>query len=437
MGRAWVTAAILGTLVAAITAQPADPDRLVTSQRPEDLVLQGPDAKGKEPPKKAPAKELPKPKSTPKAKEPIEPDAFARAPESSGEAPESSFSRMMGDWIGVFYADTIVSQPGYQITLTSQTTTQFRTLVVVGANGVLRTIRVPTTVPAGNILSIQPTLVTTRARVPVLTGGGFKIAENERPLPEDRVFLTYNNFQNVLGPAQLPSLPVSSVVGGNQVLTQSVIAGGNSYVQREVVGFETTFLDGMASFGMRAPFYQLQGDGSVSGSDFGDLSFIFKVLAYSFGSDGVAGGLVVTVPTGPGIQTIDGDIRSFRIQPWVGGVVSAGDLFAVGFLSVAVPTDSRDVTLLFTDIQVGYMLYNNPFGGLITYVAPVSELHITNPLNHRDGNGPISVPDLVILTEGLQVGLGRATSVSLGLGVPVTGPRPFDLEAMIQINVRY
>ena len=387
--------------------------------------------------REAPAKELPKSKTPPKAKTPAEPDAFARAPETSGEAPAGSFSRMMGDWVGAYYANQFVQLPGYKVTITSANTTQTKTIIGKNPDGQPITLRVKSVVPLGNVLDIEPTLVTTRARVPVLSSGSFKVAENERPMPEDRVFLTYNYFQNVPGAVPVLPGPESSIVGGNPTISQLVIPPNNTYVQRQVIGFETTFLDGAASFGMRAPFVQQRGDGSVSESDFGDLSFVFKVVAYSFGSDGVSGGLVLTVPTGPSIQTVAGDIRPFLIQPWVGGVVTAGDFFAMGFASVVIPTDGRDVTLLFTDLQVGYTLYQNPFGGLLTFVAPISEVHVTNPLNYRDGTGPISVPDLVVLTEGLQFGFGMGASLSLGIAVPVTGPRPFDVEGVLQVNVRY
>jgi hypothetical protein len=44
---------------------------------------------------------------------------------------------------------------------------------------------------------------------------------------------------------------------------------------------------------------------------------------------------------------------------------------------------------------------------------------------------------LVVLTEGVEVGFGAGASVNLGVAVPVTGPRPFDVEAILQLNFRY
>jgi hypothetical protein len=145
-------------------------------------------------------------------------------------------------------------------------------------------------------------------------------------------------------------------------------------------------------------------------------------------------GLVVTAPTGPAIPTVVGDIHSTLFQPWVGGLVSAGDFFAMGFSSLVIPTDGRDVTLLFNDVGVGVLAYRSPDGA---WVAPTAEVHVTTPLNHRNGHGVVTVPDLVVLTEGVQVGLGGGSSLAVGVAVPVTGPRPFDWEAVVQFNVRY
>lgn len=431
MTKAWAAAGLMLVLIAQVrgdeTNRPRSADAL------EQVTMQPPDPKAKEPPKGQP-KELPKPKEPKKGPEP---DAFARGPDMGGEAPAGSFSRMMGDWVGAMYADRIVQLPGFVINSTPVTGTQTRIVTVIGANGVPQRVPITTIIPLGTTIDIEPALVTTRARVAVVSGGSFKIAENERPIPEDRVFFTYNYFQDVPGAMQTPSLPIATTANGPPGLALGLVPPYGTYVQREVFGFEKTFLDGMASFGMRAPFVQQQGGIAPADSFLGDLSFIFKAVGYSFGSDAVTGGLVLTVPTGPGIQTVDGDIHPFLFQPWVGGVATAGNFFAIGFASVVIPTDDRYPTMLFTDLQVGVVAYQNPFAGLVTYVAPISEIHMTNPLNHRDQTSVLAVPDLVVLTEGVQVGIGPAASVSIGVAVPITGPRPFDWEALVQFNLRF
>jgi hypothetical protein len=402
-----------------------------------------------EPPK---AKELPK-KEPPKAPPPPpvrqpDPEVLARISETGGEAPAGSFSRMMGDWVGAYYADSFVTLPGFRVTTTILTTP----VVVRNPNG---EVPIVINVPTGTTTTAVPIDVFTRARVPVLTRGGFKIAENEGVVPEDRAFLTYNFYRHVVGPggesepavglvggtpvapAPVPALgtrQLVGLVGANPTLTSVFVPPATWDVQRAVIGFEKTAFDGWASFGVRAPFFRVEGDGSLGGSDFGDLSFVFKGLLWCDGcGDAASAGLVVTVPTGPDIHTVVGDIHPTLFQPFVGGVVSSGDAFAMGFTSVVIPTDDRDVTLLFTDIGAGVMVYKSPDG---MWVAPTAEVHVTTPLTHRNG-GVITVPDLVVLTEGVQCGLGGGTSLAVGVAVPVSGPRPFDWEALVQLNIRY
>ena len=55
------------------------------------------------------------------------------------------------------------------------------------------------------------------------------------------------------------------MTGGAPTLVQTVVPAPNTFVHREVVGFEKTLFDGAASVGVRAPFFQQQGDGSLGG----------------------------------------------------------------------------------------------------------------------------------------------------------------------------
>lgn len=67
--------------------------------------------------------------------------------------------------------------------------------------------------------------------LPIVTQyGALKIAENESPLPQDRVFLTYNYYSEVL----------------------------DSDFHRETLGFEKTFLGGEASIGLRVPAFEFR-----------------------------------------------------------------------------------------------------------------------------------------------------------------------------------
>jgi hypothetical protein len=74
-------------------------------------------------------------------------------------------------------------------------------------------------------------------------------------------------------------------------------------VHRELFGFEKTFLDGNASFELRAPVFQVAGNRGVEGGDFGDLTVLVKyaLLHDRQSGDVLSVGLALTAPTGPGI----------------------------------------------------------------------------------------------------------------------------------------
>ena len=63
-----------------------------------------------------------------------------------------------------------------------------------GPDGQIARVLVTRPVPVGTSTTAIPTLVTTPALVPILSRGAFKIAENERPAPEDRFILSYSGY---------------------------------------------------------------------------------------------------------------------------------------------------------------------------------------------------------------------------------------------------
>jgi hypothetical protein len=254
-----------------------------------------------------------------------------------------------------------------------------------------------------------------------VTRGAFKITENESPRPQDRVYVTYNYFNNVNG-----SLNPSGTLQLN--------------VHREVVGFEKTFLDGDGSIGMRLPILQL--DGGREQSDVGDLSIVFK---YAFlndckTGDVLCGGMVVTVPTGSSFLP-EGvpDIHPTVLQPFVGGIYNCDGFFVLGFSSIVVPLDSRDVVFWENDLGIGFSAYKDTSNDcLVSSIVPYFEAHVTTPLNHRGAlTAPLGLPDILDLTAGARIGFGGHCSLGLAVAFPLTGPRPFDIEALAHLNVRF
>jgi hypothetical protein len=257
--------------------------------------------------------------------------------------------------------------------------------------------------------------------VPIVSHASFKISDNESPRPTDRVFFTYNNF--------------SGVSAGN---------GSTFGLNRELIGFEKTFLDGNASFGMRLPFLEASGLGSNTAgfptSEVGDLTFISK---YAFINDRqtgnvVSGGLALTTPTASHTVTLsDGNaLHSFLFQPYAGWIFNSGNAYAQGFHAFVIPTDSRDITEFNNDVGVGYWVYKN-CQGLLRGVVPTVEGHLYVPLDHRSTSDIIYASNIFTITAGVNVVLPGNSTFGAAIGIPVTGPKPDSVEALVGFNWRF
>jgi len=154
----------------------------------------------------------------------------------------------------------------------------------------------------------------------------------------------------------------------------------------------------------------------------------------------ISGGLSLNLPTGPGGFAGAPFSKSFRntaIQPFLGYFYSRDNFYLQGFESIDVPTDPNDVVMLYNDVGMGYYLYRNPESSFLTAFAPTFEVHVNVPLNHRDFNNvndPVGTADVVDLTTGGNFQFGRRTVLLLGATTPVTGPRPFSIEAVALLN---
>jgi hypothetical protein len=323
-------------------------------------------------------------------------DAFARAPEG-GTQPSARFDReVIGDLIGVVGNRVIFLPPGVTAgAFQKQPGQQFRQI-------------------HGN---------TTIVVAPQPLRTAFKISENESPRPTDRVFFSYNYYNNV-----------DRILSGQ--------GPGQADFHRETIGFEKTFLDSNASFGMRLPIRQLESNGDIQDRHLDDLSLIFKYAWVNdrFNGNVLSTGMVVTLPTGDDLK-IDGqsDLHSTVFQPFLGYIYHFNrDLYVQGFSSVAVPTDARDVTLLFNSMSFGYWLYRNDSAeSRLTGIVPALELHLNTPLNHRGlDHVPVNFSDSLNFTGGVHFDFRRAT-LGIAAGVPLTGPKPYDFEALANINVRF
>ncbi|WP_254053436.1 hypothetical protein [Singulisphaera sp. GP187] len=260
----------------------------------------------------------------------------------------------------------------------------------------------------------------------------FKIADNQTPMPVDRITYSFNFFDDVNGAINKRfNVPLSDI-----------------QAYRHVFGFEKTFFDKNASFGMRLPLNTLTANSSIrnlgsTSTSLGDLTAFVKYALWIDREQGrvISTGLAITMPTGPatfgGANYLRG-LHYTNLQPFIAGQWTWGNLYAINFTSVDVPTSSRDVTLLYQDFSLGYFLYRNPNpNGFIRSIAPTIESHVNVAFNHNnpfDRRDIMATSQVVGLTEGLNVFFKNNSVLSFGVVEPVTGPRPFNIEAMLLFN---
>lgn len=468
------------------------------------LVLIAPSSPGSEPSGVAEeAAQKDKPKPPDKEKRPVEPpktDIFTDAPVLGPQFATGFHPQMMGDFPGAFVrrfitvagtqtitntinlraqivnvtglgAPVIITAPNHGL-VNGQIVTVAGVLGNNAANGTYRVnvIDANRFAPANGIIgngnfnpasnaSASATTTATNT-VPVVqqrsvvsfafASGALKVADNESPRPQDRVFFTYNYFGLLRAPGFQPStgtIVTQSTTGTPQLNTTTVTATTfanlppvSANLHREVFGIEKTFLDGNASIELRLPLLQQYANiDAFSAQAVGDFTILGKyALINNLDTGNVFSfGLAITTPTGPAAQTSDGNIHSTWLQPFVGYIVNRDRFFLHAFHAIAVPTDARDVTMLFNDVGLNFWLYRTYDERALRFIVPMVEAHVTTPLNHRDMTGPVFVPDFVVLTSGVHLGLFRNGTLSVGVATPVSGPRIFNIEAFAQLNWRY
>lgn len=265
---------------------------------------------------------------------------------------------------------------------------------------------------------------------------GFKVAENESPMPLDRLFYSFAFYDNVNGSI-------------NKRL-ETAIDRINAF--RSTFGIEKTFFEGAASLEFRLPINTLEVDANTNelkntSTATGDLLTTLKYAPYRDKNGNIISfGVRISAPTGSTDFGGTGLFTGFHdctIQPFVGYIYNMGKVFVQGFSAIEVPFDTNDATIVYNDIGVGYRLYQADANDyrLLTGVVPTVELHVDTPLNHQgifsDLGDPAGYDDVVSITTGVTFLLGKNSSLGLGVVVPITGPKPYDWEAQVQLNWKY
>ncbi len=348
-------------------------------------------------------------------------DPNAAAADAIGTSPASGLGGVGSGNSGSYFGNMIGDQPPLGIERIFQ----------ARPPGVPR----PPTIPGVPVPPPQLTRNNRRAVAILPSIRGFKIADNQSPQPQDRIYSSFNYYDNLNGSV-------------NSRLNSPL---SDFQVYRYIVGFEKTVLDGQGSVGLRLPIDNLSTKSRIAGlggtsTSTGDLAAIFK---YALINDAIGGrifsiGAVVAMPTGP--NSFAG-ARGFRspheaaIQPYLGFLRTFGNLYVQGFSSIDVPFSPNDVTMLYNDLGVGYYIYRaENFDQLITAIAPTVEIHVNTPLNHTNPyilSDRAGSYDIVDFTFATNFQIRRRGYLSLGVNDPVTGPRPYQVEAIAQFNLRF
>jgi hypothetical protein len=277
-----------------------------------------------------------------------------------------------------------------------------------------------------------------------------KIAEGEGPLPADRVFVK-SNYYNNLNKSRWEN-PVEPI--------------HNVDLYRNTFGFEKTFFNQAVSLGVRLPFNTITADSkpfhvvpdpatgqllpSFSDEGFtttllGNVSAIIKAAVWEdrAAGNGISAGVTMSLPTASNRKIDPGMSTIVFVQPFAGYVFNSGDWFVQGFSSLTAPIAHGESIVLFNDLGVGYWMLRNG-SGMIGGIAPTVEFHVATPLRQVDPNeavfGPadgLRVFDVFDMTFGATVLLKSGATWGVGVNVPFTGPKPYDVEAISQFNYRF
>lgn len=283
--------------------------------------------------------------------------------------------------------------------------------------------------------------------------GIVKVAENNSPLPRDRVYFNYSSFNNV-----------------------NFFQGGVN-VNRFTPGIEKTFFDEQMSLEFRAPFASTLDSNIIAGgftdvshTELGNLTAILKAILYGNDTFTFTGGLWVGAPTADdvnvtgvnGTPLISVDNESVHVAPYLAALWTPNDrFFTQTFVSCDVDLNGNPVSantgmgltpigrlndpaLLFVDMGFGYWLYRGQEDRFITGMAPIFEAHYNASLADYDrvalGNFQIGDQstnfDILNLTVGLNMVVGQQSNLTLGYTTPVGEgvDKQFDGELRVLFN---
>jgi hypothetical protein len=294
--------------------------------------------------------------------------------------------------------------------------------------------------------------------VPIAGGDTFfKVADDNSPIPTDRVFFSYNFFKNAV----------------------VAVDGRPRDFNRFDFGFEKTFRDGQSSVEVRLPFgnglnstQSFAADASLMATEFGNIPVVFKTLLWRNECQALSMGVAAVSPTARDGQFVDRSGTPFlvirndawHVQPFFGWLWTPPErrFFVEVFGEVDVPTQGNtvlrtdsnsglltnqgrynDQALGLMDVKVGYWLYRDPCARWITGIVPTTELHYTTTLQNSDSVAGVSNTfnrmDIIDATTGVHILLGQQATLTLAGSLPLTRNenKMYDAEFFVQFDRRF
>lgn len=242
----------------------------------------------------------------------------------------------------------------------------------------------------------------------------YKIGDNASPLPRGRILYNFNYYQDAF------NTPID--------------------VYRNLGGAEIPFFNNIFSVEIRGNLNTLAGTPGDNQTEGGNVVTTFKGIGYN-NNDGfvVTGGLGIGWPVGPFPEGYPGGNTIFA--PFLGYIYAPGgsNFFLQGFQQLDIPSASEDQLLLHTDIAGGYWLRRVNDDSFITGIAPTVEFHLYSPLGDAPSGSLAGViyDDVLNATFGTTFVIANRASVAVGLGVPLSTRKDYDVEAQVQVNWFY
>lgn len=288
--------------------------------------------------------------------------------------------------------------------------------------------------------------------------GRMKVSEGGTVLPQDRVFFRYNYLSGVGSP------------------------GSRSQLNRFVPGFERSFMSGLFSLELRAPFAtdatttsSLGPENAITNGEhtrFGNLSLYLKTLLLENESFALSGGLGMTLPTASDIEVDSTDgtpllrvaNESVRLQPFLGALYTPTDRwFIQSFLQIDTAANGNSVSInsagsglteigrltdstnLFFDIGLGAWIYHNDASRGLTGIIPMVELHQNTSFQEGDllAAGPFQVTNshgtssLTNFSAGTTFEFGQQTKVTAAYLGPIGGGSDRQYHGGLQLFVSH